>query len=415
MRLEVFEKLPSDVAEILEFIQKTGWRQDRKIYLVGGVVRDILLGRDSQDIDIVVEGHASAVARETAKRYNAEIVEHPRFLTATVKFRWGEVDFSTARRERYPKPASLPDVEPGRIEDDLKRRDFSINAIAVSLNSEGLFSVLDPFHGVEDLRSGIMRILHRKSFTDDPTRAFRAIRYMARFGFNMEPLTKRLLAEARDNEVLNNLTGSRIFNEMKLLLSEPAPDICVILLKKYGILRFFSEHLTITSKMLKTLSRISQIVNEFPLIEKWRVCMIALLKGSGENRIKDTIKMYPVDARLKQCLELLEDFNYTLKVIGGKKIKNSRLYELLEKFPDELILYGMAYSETAGLWNNLQKFLSELKAMTAPLDGGDLRSMGIPAGPAYSKILRELLFKRLDGEITTKNEAKKLVKVVKGE
>src|SRR3954447_10430159 len=154
-------------------------------WLVGGAVRDLLLGAASVDLDVAIEGDAREVARELAARLGGEAVEHERFGTATVRADALTVDLASPRRESYAHPGALPEVEPAPLDEDLARRDFTVNAMAAALDSERLGELRDPHGGRGDLEAGVIRVLHPKSFIDDPTRLLRAVRYEARFGFRM--------------------------------------------------------------------------------------------------------------------------------------------------------------------------------------------------------------------------------------
>src|SRR5437763_10234033 len=179
-------------------------------FLVGGAVRDLLLGRGTVDLDVAIEGDARAVARELAGRLGGEAKEHDRFGTATVRAGDLTVDLATTRRETYAEPGALPEVEPARLGEDLARRDFTINAMAASLGAAALGELVDPHGGREDLEAGVIRVLHPGSFTDDPTRLLRAVRYEARFGFRMDPETERFARAAIAAGTPSTVSGARI-------------------------------------------------------------------------------------------------------------------------------------------------------------------------------------------------------------
>ena len=191
------------------------------LWVVGGAVRDVLLGREPRELDLVVEGDAIAVARRAARRLGGEVVAHERFGTATVRAGALVLDLAAARRERYPAPGALPVVELGAdVGEDLARRDFTVNAIAVALDDGRVISAL---RAEEDLRDGLLRVLHDRSFADDPTRLWRLARYRARLGFDIEPSTRELAREAVSAGALATVSGTRIGNELRLALAEPDP------------------------------------------------------------------------------------------------------------------------------------------------------------------------------------------------
>ena len=206
-------------------------------YIVGGMVRDLLLGSDNFDLDIVVEGDGIRFAGCLAERLQATVKSHERFGSATITFPdRPRVDIATARTEIYERPAALPRVTPGSIRDDMRRRDFTINSLAISLMPAEFGRLLDFFHGVRDLRERHIRVLHEQSFMDDPTRIFRAVRFEARLGFRMVRSTEQLLVEALSRSILTELEDYRIAAELRLILEEPDPARSLKRLAQLGVI-----------------------------------------------------------------------------------------------------------------------------------------------------------------------------------
>ena len=204
-------------------------------YLVGGAVRDLLVGHGSVDLDLAVEGDAVAASRELAERLGGDASEHGRFGTATVARRELAVDLATARRESYSRPGALPDVEPASLEEDLARRDFSVNAMAIALSEPGRGELRDPVGGFDDVAAARIRVLHDRSFIDDPTRLLRALRYEARLGFSLERETERLVREAVAADALATVSGARVRDELMDLLGEPAAPVAVGRMRDLGV------------------------------------------------------------------------------------------------------------------------------------------------------------------------------------
>jgi len=205
------------------------------VYLVGGAVRDLIVGQDSVDLDLAVEGDGVSAARELARRLDGEAAVHERFGTATVRAGELAVDLATARRESYPRPGVLPEVQPASIEEDLARRDFTVNAMAVALSEPGRGELRDPLGGFADLAVARIRVLHDRSFIDDPTRVLRAVRYEARLGFGLEHDTERLLREAAAADALSTISGPRVRDELMDLLREPAAPVAVGRMRDLGV------------------------------------------------------------------------------------------------------------------------------------------------------------------------------------
>ncbi len=201
-------------------------------YIVGGPVRDKLLGIKNIDRDFVVEGDGIKFAQILNKTFKGKLTTYKAFGTATIDIKGKRIDIVSARKESYEYPAAYPAVEPGTIKDDLFRRDFTINAMAIAINKRNSGKLVDFYGGREDLKKGIIRVLHDKSFMDDPTRIFRAVRFSVRFGFKIEPGTKNLIKEAISDGFLGEVNAGRIRKEIELFLKEKNPKKCLDMFSK---------------------------------------------------------------------------------------------------------------------------------------------------------------------------------------
>jgi tRNA nucleotidyltransferase (CCA-adding enzyme) len=328
------------------------------LYLVGGAVRDLLLGRGRTDIDLVVVGDAAALA----SRLGAEVVAHERFGTAKVELDGHQVDIATARSERYPRPGALPVVEPAaRIEDDLGRRDFTINAMAIPVHGEPF--LVDPHGGQADLASGQLRVLHRASFVDDPTRAIRAARYAARFDFALQPETAELLHKAE----LSTVSADRRDAELLRLAGEAKVVQAFALLDDWGLVE-------LRPGGSKLVARTAELLDSSPwrdLVPHDRALLAAALGPAGGE----------------------EDLART------KPKRPSEGVELASRCaPTELVLARALGAE----W--LDRYLEEWRDIALEIDGRDLLDAGLPQGPALGRGLREALQRKLDGEIAGRDE-----------
>jgi tRNA nucleotidyltransferase (CCA-adding enzyme) len=218
---------------------------EASVFLVGGAVRDLLLGRERADVDIVVEGDVDLLAAALGD----EVRGHDRFGTATVRLDGLSIDLARARAESYPYPGALPEVTPAAIDEDLARRDFTINAMALPLHGEA--RLLDPHDGLDDLREGLLRILHPDSFVDDPTRALRAARYAARLGLRLEPGTGRAMAGAD----LGTVSEDRVMAELRRIAAEPDPAAALALAREWGVLDLDEGRLRLVRDVQATLDR----------------------------------------------------------------------------------------------------------------------------------------------------------------
>ena len=233
------DKLPSMLAgrvtpRLLSILHEVGAlaaHQGASAYAVGGCVRDWWLGRPVHELDIMVEGNSLNVARAFAAAHQGATTEHPQFRTATVEYRAGRrqqrVDFAACRKERYAEPAAYPTVSPGTLQDDLFRRDFTVNAMAMSLDPADFGQLIDRYHGAEDLNARLIRVLHARSFEDDPSRILRAIRFAERLRFTIEPQTAAWLRAALREQRLSRLNRGRLRKELLAMLEEPDPFGCL--------------------------------------------------------------------------------------------------------------------------------------------------------------------------------------------
>ncbi|MBF0331453.1 MAG: CCA tRNA nucleotidyltransferase [Candidatus Omnitrophica bacterium] len=233
--------LPRNIQDLLRQVSAFADTQGVRAYLVGGMVRDLLLGMQSTDIDIVVEGDACIVARHWADKLGAELSLHEKFRTAALTFKDGLIiDVVTARRETYARGGALPDIVPSSLKDDILRRDFKINGMALGLNVNDFGILYDHAGGLKDLEAKLIRVLHSGSFVDDPTRILRAARYAVRFGFQLDALTHDLLGEAVRVDVFKTITAPRYFLELRRILEEKDPVPALDFLLSWDALRYIS-------------------------------------------------------------------------------------------------------------------------------------------------------------------------------
>ena len=227
MKINLTKKFPKKILSIIKIIGDVASKEGFSVYIVGGPVRDLLLGVSNCDLDFVVEGKGIEFAKILNASLKGRLKIHQAFKTATIERKDYRVDIATARSESYKRPAAYPDVWPGSVKEDLFRRDFTINAMAVSINRKGFGQLVDYYGGSEDLEKGIIRVMHDRSFIDDPTRIFRAVRFSLRFGFKIEPHTKDLIKKAILAGLIGEVNRGRIKKEVELFLNENNPQECL--------------------------------------------------------------------------------------------------------------------------------------------------------------------------------------------
>jgi tRNA nucleotidyltransferase (CCA-adding enzyme) len=421
----LIQRLPRKIQRFLRQLGILADEQGVALYLVGGVVRDLLLKRENWDLDLTVEGDGIVFARLVADRYRAGLALFERFGTARLIFADGlKVDIATTRRESYAEPAHLPSVQPASIEEDLSRRDFTINAIAVQLNPLQFGRVLDPYGGWRDLQARRIGVLHAGSFQDDPTRIFRAIRFEQRFGFRLDRATVRLLIQASSTNLVQRLSGPRLQNEILLLFAEHDPARAIARLEQLKLLRFLHSRLCYTPSVKRTVTAVSEAVAwwarrfQDSVIDRPIVYLMALSSESSPAVVATMIRRLALSreqARKVSAGGALVD--RALERLGKKEtIRPSQIYRLLEGFSDEALVLLLAKQvsrkQSVGLTllkRHLVAYLKNRRMKTA-LTGRDLQAMGLEPGPQYKTILGKLLAARIDGKVSTEEEERILVR-----
>lgn len=392
------------------------------LYLVGGVVRDLLLKRETWDLDLTVEGDGIAFARLVADRYRAGLAVFERFATARLAFPDElKMDIATTRRESYAQPALLPTVQPASIEEDLSRRDFTINALAVQLNPQQFGRMLDPYGGLRDLRARTLRVLHAGSFQDDPTRIFRAIRFEQRFGFRLENATARLLVQAASTNLIQRLSGPRLQNEFLLLLAERDPVRAIARLEQLKLLRFVHRRLCYTKNVQRTVTTIPKVLawwlRRFPdsAIDRPIVYLMALSSESSQAVVATMIRRLALSREQAKKMNIGKHrVDRALKRLTDPgTVRHSQVFRLLADFSDEalVLLLAKQRSTQSGLRGLLKRHLvAHMKNRTVKtaLTGRDLQAMGLVPGPQYTTILGKLLDARIDGVATTEADERAL-------
>ncbi len=315
---------------MLEAAAAWGRARQQPVWLVGGPVRDALLGRLSEDVDLAVERGARVLAEDLAFRLGGRAIEHAEFLTAAAHFADGDiVDVVTARRESYPAPGALPQVHPGTIEEDLLRRDFAMNAIAYELDSG---TILDPAGGRADLDARRVRILHERSFIDDPTRVFRALRLAARLGFALEPATEARLREAIEAGAMRTVSRERLWREVRLAMHEDAPAAALARLAAASALDTLLGSVRTASRE-ERLRRAEALAQE-PGIDAEVLYLDALL--GPDARCEEVVPGSGLSGHRRAILRALQDAARTAQAVADAPDRGARM-TLLDRAPAELL------------------------------------------------------------------------------
>lgn len=409
------DRLPAPTRDLLHLAGRLGASLGLPVYVVGGFVRDLLLQRPNQDIDLVAEGDGLRLARALAKELGGRVREHRKFLTSMVIFtdtqgREQRLDVATARLEYYEHPAALPTVELSSIKMDLFRRDFSINALAVRL--DGSFGQLvDFFGGQRDIKDKVIRVLHTLSFVEDPTRCLRAVRFEQRYGFHIGQGTEKLIKNALSLKLMDRLSPQRLYGEFRHLCEEDAPLACFTRMDQLGIWEAIAPQLGLTPTRKALLQRLQEISGWYRLLYfeeeplPWLVYFLGLNHGLNYALTAEHYRRLGLPEALRAVVlsqrEHLRSLGSQLARRQAEGAAPSALCALLRPLRLEFLLYLMAQTSDAPLQKNISRYITQWRRETADITGDDLRRLGLAPGPACGRILAAVLRAKLDGQAPT--------------
>ncbi|MFH1771495.1 MAG: hypothetical protein ABH872_01650 [Candidatus Omnitrophota bacterium] len=414
-------KLKTLPLEFRKFLKTTSLFSERlgfQSYIVGGVVRDLLLSKAVFDLDITVLGDAIKLSEEMSIHFNANLRKYPAFGTASVFYKCHKIDFTTARSEVYSHRGALPKVKPSGLKDDLFRRDFTINAMAISLNSGNYGKLVDFHGGFSDLKKGTIRVLHNESFLDDPTRILRAIRFEQRFNFKIEHRTFTLMKEANSLEALGLIHPHRLRDEIILILKEPMPLDCIKRIDKLNGLFFLDARIKLAKDDYALLSRIKKTLlwyeEKFPKhlrIEGWLLYLGALSVKLSKKNMAYFFQRF--DLKKNERIRLLSMKTSKSKINGlNKTVLPHRVYRTLKGLSLEAILFFYACCPDKRIRNNIDRYLGKLVHARLLTKGHDLKAIGVTHTKIYSKIMGKLLDTKIDKGFRTKKQELKAAQCI---
>jgi tRNA nucleotidyltransferase (CCA-adding enzyme) len=415
------ERLPGNIVSLLQLAGRVGQETGVEVYAVGGFVRDMLLGIPNDDIDLVVEGDGVAFAHALGERLDARVRPHLKFRTAVLILPSGQkVDVATARLEYYEYPAALPIVELSSLKMDLYRRDFSINTLAIHICPPTFGRMVDFFGGQQDIKDGIIRVLHSLSFVEDPTRIIRAIRFEQRFQFRIGSQTERLIKNAVRLNIFQRLSGARIRHELRLLAEDSAPVEALVRMRDLGLLQEISPLLHFPQTKEALLEEIGKVVTWYRLLYRrekpdiWIVYFLGLVSGFDPHEVMAlTTRMQFPPKRVELVQSTRRQLRYTSMQLAQwveNKGRPADLHEILTPLSLEGILYTMARQRKEEFRKAISQYLTHLQDMEIAVSGRDIAALGLPPGPRYSAILRAVKRAMLNGEAHTRAEQLELTR-----
>ncbi len=401
--------LGEDQQKLLHLVAEEAIQRGLALYIVGGSVRDLVLGRRLNDFDLTVEGDAIMLARALSSRHGGGVTAHTKFGTAkwflpeALKTHHDTLDLISARSETYKHPAALPTVKLGSIEDDLRRRDFTINAMAIRVDSAHFGELRDDLNGLEDLENKIIRVLHTGSFIDDPTRMYRAVRYEGRYGFKIAGETLALIPEARP--LVEKLSAQRIRHELDLILDEPNAVSMLKRLEELDLLAPIHPSLANFAR-----SHLETLPSDDPALQNRNSRWLLWLMHLPDQEVEFINDRLHFTADLLKMLHSVSLLNANLSAVVG--LKPSECVELLEGYSIKALEVVSSAAQDEEVKNVLNKYLSEWWHVKPKTTGHDLKKRGIPPGPKYTEILRRLRAAWLNGEVKTEEEEKRLLESI---
>lgn len=401
--------------KIIELLDRLGQRADKlhvNLYIVGGIVRDLLLGRPNVDLDLVVEGDAVKFIKSWAED-GCNVAVHSRYKTGTIVFPDDlKVDVATARREFYEYPVALPTVSSDSLKHDLYRRDFTVNAMAVCINRSSVGQLIDYFGGRRDLSLKSIRVLHNLSFVEDPTRVIRGIRIEERLGFSIEDNTLRLLNSCVRGGLLSLLSGFRLRSELELSFLEKDPHLFIKKMQERNVwealfpgIRVGKESTLIVRRISFLLRRLKKNLPSFGK-DLWLAFLAAILYDSSETVLYAVEDRLHLSQKERKCVQesILDTGSVEQDLGGSSVVSNSRIYHYLKNYVDTQILFWLAATNRFRVRRRIMLYLGRLHKVESMLTGRDILDMGYPEGPDIGNILEKLRDARLDGAVETRED-----------
>lgn len=404
------EQFPKRLQGLLLLIGQEADRQQVRTFLVGGIVRDLLLGLPNLDVDIVVEPAAIPFAEHLAKVLGADVKTYPQFNTATLTFPGGMTcDLVTARTEFYANPAAMPNVESSTIKQDLYRRDFTINTMAIALNGKQHGQLLDFFGGRTDLAEGNVRVLFNLSFVEDPTRILRAIRFEQRYGFQIEPETMRFLQTALENDLLHRVAAERLHHEIWAMFAEEHAVRMLLRMDELGVWRDVLPELEFSDRLIRQLREADDHCQWFSSLgaaqklDRGLVYLLLIVNTLPVAAVQTLPQRLALGKRDREQVLAFRRTCSQLATELGAQPENHQVYQLLAGMNPECqvaaaVLHGSQIRQQMAL------YYSELVKINPETSGRDLLGLGLQPGPAVGAILKQLRMARLNGQVQNKEE-----------
>lgn len=415
----LISRLPKRVCDLLRTFGRFGDELNLPTYIVGGFVRDLLMGNVNLDLDIVVERDGLALAEHAAKRLEATLVKHEKFLTASLFLKDGtRIDVATARTEYYEAPTELPQVEISTIKKDLYRRDFTINAMAIKLNQKDFGLLLDFFGARKDLENRVVRCLHTLSFVEDPTRILRAVRFETRFDFHIEERTAQLMLDAVRQGYLEKVSGQRLRQEFEKILEEPKWLAALRRLSDFEVIKRMFPGVFYTVTMEQKLKALADFLpwaeKFFEQVNRFYAVMFVFLEYHGDTAIEQIKERYGLSKGFVDELKLLSKMIVPLSKVISNRLNFSDIYKMTKGISPEGFCYVASYLDPESQEYLKQFLVKQRETKLKHVDGRTImQNFGLKPSRLIGELLEEVYCAKLDGLIDDEQELQFVEKKLK--
>ena len=387
----------------------TADRLGMSLFMVGGSVRDLLLGQPTLDIDLVVEGDAISVARHAANDLATGCTVHSGFGTATIRGEGYTIDLAMSRSESYSRPGALPKVSPSSIEIDLLRRDFTVNAIGLAVSGPDEGTIIDPSKGLQDLRRRQLRVIQERSFIDDASRILRAVRYRVRLKFAIEPHTLSLLQ--RDLSYLDTVSGSRIRRELTRLLRENKSETALELAQDLGVLEAIHPAFRLSSHLSAALADSQRGLMDKTPITVYMGLLAHAWSAADAVAIADRLSL---PKKERSIVEAMPEIQALAPLLTSSRTRPSQITSRLSPFPPAALRALVSLTKDTTIKERVRRYLSEWRHVQAELNGAALLELGVAKGPQLGHLISQLRSARLDGMVSSREEEIRLARTIAG-
>jgi tRNA nucleotidyltransferase (CCA-adding enzyme) len=410
----LFERLPKELYELMRRAGELANDMGFNLFIVGGIVRDMVMRIDNLDIDLVVEGDGIAFSKELAKICGARIASHEKYKTAVLTLKGGRhIDIATARLEYYKIPGGFPVVEESTLKLDLYRRDFTINTLAIALNPSRFGEMIDFFGGQRDIKEKRIRVLHSLSFVEDPSRILRAIRFEKRLGFALGKQTLSLVHSAVASGFLSGIPGRRIFHEIGQILSEDDPLPCMERLKELGVLEAIHKAIVYNEQTAELFRHVKETLSWFNLLythERLRHWFVFIMALTDQMKPKTIIAIgESLGVGKEEIRQLLSSKTSAFEIFKAFAMEKERspawVVNTVEGASLEEILFVMSKTRSLDMKERISSFITSWRHYKPPVTGKDLIEIGFRQNKQLGVCLKEIRDRGLNGEIRDYNEA----------